>query len=57
MASGISAALYNGSTALLTAQLNNELCTIKASELKAIAMLANADNQANQPLALLGDWH
>lgn len=49
-----SATLYSDNKALMTAQIINGLYTIKASDLQATAMLANADNKA---IDLLSDWH
>ena len=49
-----SATFYNRNEALMTAQLVNGLYTIKASDLQAVAVLANADSKATN---LLSDWH
>jgi hypothetical protein len=48
------ATLCNNDKALMTAQVVNELYSIKASDLQATAMLANADSEA---VNLLLDWH
>jgi hypothetical protein len=51
---GVQHQVGNNNKALMTVQLVNVLYTIKASDLQATAMLASADNKANN---LPSDWH